>query len=213
MNKKHALLMFLAAAGMPVVGGGGGYSEPVTVVTSPSSVYWTTLTSRQSTFACLWPENASSATLNVSGAQNIAEQTFTRDGTDALLTFDLTLEIPSTFEEEGLCTFTLTFDNGEVLSRRLASIRGVDGTGTRVVVPDDLTSRAWQRVSRKALIPIVDEGVETVSLNGTEVDAELNGYCGWFEWKKMPAGENLFVAHERTATFISIQGGLRIVVR
>ncbi len=206
--KKCLLMMSLAVAGATVQ---GVDSEPATVIASQSSIYWTTLTSRQPALTCLWPENARRATLRVSGAQTVGEQTFERVGGEALLQIDsLRLEIPATFETEGLCTFTLAFDSGEVLSRSLASVRGVDGVGTRVVVTDDFTSREWQFVKRNALIPIVDEGVETVRLNDAEVPANLNGACGWFEWRKLPPGTNRFAANDREATFIAIWGGIMI---
>ncbi len=195
------------------MGGGGVSSEPSTVVVSPSSIYQTTVTSKQPEFTCLWPKNASRATLSVSGAKSFADQTFTRgEGETLLLINSLTIEPPASFEEEGLVTFTLTFDSGETLSAKLASIRGIADVGTRVIT-DDLSSRAWRVVTRNALIPIIDEGVETVSLNGIDVSTELNGACGWYEWLKIPGGENHFAADSREATFYSIRDGFLLIIR
>ncbi len=189
-------------------------SQPTEMIASPSSVYWTTLVTNTPRLTCAWPVGAHSATLRMTGGSLDRSQGFTRGATDVFLKIESpTLEAPSRFREECLYTLALTFDTGESFTSRLASVRGVCNLGTRVVATDDLTTAAWQRIPRRALIPIPMKGVETVALNGVETPANLNGECGWFEWTTMPLGVNTFVASGQTATFFCYQDGTWIIMR
>lgn len=98
-------------------------------------------------------------------------------------------------------------------TRQMASVRGVGDLGTRVVATDDLASVRWQKVKRRALIPILEAGVDEVELNGVAAPSGLNGLCGWYEWNKMPVGTNTFAANDKTATLISFPDGMYLILR
>ncbi len=192
-------------------------SPPTELITSPSSVYWTTLVTTTPRLVCAWPLNARSAVLRVTGGgfETVQERSFTRTAAEAFLEIgDLTFEAPSRFADECLYTLSIAFDSGESFTSRLASVCGTGGSGTRVIAVENATATpVWRNVPRHALIPILDKGVETVGRNGEEFPANLGGACGWYEWTAMPLGENVFTAGERTTTFFCLPDGTIILFR
>ncbi len=200
-------------------------SPPVEVTATRSSVYWTThATDTARPLVCAWPANASSATLTVTGGGSPVTKTFTRAAGEAWLEIPASDEslaaafaAPASVADERLLTLALAFDSGETATAKVAVVCGAGGSDTRVLTAkdgDDAIARAWQKVTRRrALIPILDADVETVSLDGTEVPAGLDGYPGWYFWTDIPAGLRTFAAADRTATLLSIQDGTAIFLR
>lgn len=207
----------VAVATALLCGGAGAspaVSLPAEVITSPSSVYWTTLVDNDARLVCAWPSGAFSAELRVTGGALNHVRNFTRAVGENVLDVECpAIDPPAKVGDERIYTFTLAFDNGETLTRRLASVRGTMGGGARVIADGGLESRDWQRVSRRALVPIVERGVEEVDLNGEATPAGLGGECGWFEWDGIPLGVNTFAANGKVATFLRLADQMVIILR
>ncbi len=197
-----------------VILGAGNLSPSIEMIASPSSVYWTTLVTDAPCFVCTWPKDATAAQLSVTGSSFAHSQNFTRQGTEEFLKIQSQdLDVPIPTGDDRLYTLVLTFDTGISHTGRVACVRGAFNLGTRVLATGDLSARAWQKVSRRALIPIPERGVEVVALNGVNVPAGVNGECGWFEWEGIPIGANTFTMGGQTATFLRAQDGSCFLVR
>lgn len=190
-------------------------SPPADVTASQAVVYWTTLaTEAQRPLFCAWPAIARAATFRLKRGNVVKfTQTFSRaEGETNLEIVMPQIAEPLRFEDECVYTFELEFDRGGTRTANVASVRGVRDLGTRVIASAG-NERAWQKVTHHALIPIIDDGVQTVTLNGDTASAGLDGLRGWYEWIGIPSGVNTFTAGGRTASFIGTRDTNCILLR
>ncbi len=222
--RANKLLVFVGAGLMASLGF-ATLSPSAEVITTPSSVYWTTLVTSTPQMKCAWPVDATKATLSITGVGFNETKAYTRGETDEVLSIsDVTFPTATKHEDEHLYTLVLTFLNKsdkvcKTYTSKLTNFRGGQNAGTRVIVTDDITtSTAWQKVNRSALIPIIEEGLSEVTLNkdtdtAQVVDAGVNGACGWYEWLNMPLGMNTFTMRDNVATFNCLAEGMILIIR
>jgi hypothetical protein len=158
------------------------------------SSFWHTATNATLSLPVDFPRLASSATLSVQGVRysrtyaGITPQSLTGG------VFLLSLPPANSSNAENVYDLTLSFDDGTQQTAKLGLLDGAFGAAlgtTRCLFDKD--SSEWQRTDGKAVLPI-PSGVETVLVDGVQVDVGLGGHQGWYAMKMPSNGSSRTVA-------------------
>lgn len=205
-------------------------SDMTMVVTSPNeSVRWRTITQDAPSTYWLWPSHSTKATLTiVKDGTSTKTYEVMRQGTAVGQNYVLEdLTVAASTRDEAVYSLTLAFDSGERRTATLGRVTGVNGLGTRCVVPPtttennvvsvDYTDHAWQKSSTMPMIPIISADATRLTINGDEVAGVCDGRLNWAH-PKLTAGTHqaeLLLADGTilTRTLFCVAGGYTFYIR
>jgi hypothetical protein len=170
MWKKTALLTAVAAALSSAANAADAFLLP------KENILWHTAVSSDFNVPVLLPRGATSAKLVVSGKGYSRTHEEIGDGM-----FSLSLPSADSAREENIYDLTLTFNDEPptVQHARLAVCQGAASGGNASADVRTAESFEWQKITKKALIP-VEKGVDSFVVNGTAEDDRHWRSPGWF---------------------------------
>lgn len=194
MRKLMSVFAVLPLAAWCQIAAGPRSNVAFVEVAAGRSSFWHTATNATLSLPVTFPHLATSASIAVDGIRYSRRYQGITRGSLSGGNFVLSLPQASSMAAENVYDLTLSFDDGTVRTARLGLLCGAYGTtraGTRCLF--DASSSAWRRADSPAVLPIPC-GVETVTVDGTEVPTGLDGHQGWLALRLPSSGAARTVA-------------------
>lgn len=161
-------------------------SEKSFIFISPEkSSHWHTSKGGAVSLPVLFPEGATKATLNVSGAGYSAR--YDNITTDE---FELTLPEAVSSATENVYGLELKFDDGTVRTARIGVVQGLCSGAQGATRCRAGNSRSWGRVADRYAVVPVPYGTTSLTIDGRTEDTGLDGAQGWFVLDRLEIGKS-----------------------
>jgi len=200
MYRKVVFAVALLAAAL--AGADEVSSDEAFVFLKPEELsFWHTATNSSFMVPVLFPQGATSATIEISGGRGYhrLSPAITAESLDDRGEYRIDLPAAAGPEAENVYSLTLEFNDGTVRTARLGVISGLEwgGSGvTRCIAPKD--GIKWSVKGYSAVVP-VPYGTISLSVDGDAVETGLAGEQGWYYISLPDPGKLLALSLETDA--------------